>query len=461
MSNAAKVTIPTSGDNGKSVIYNSTSDAWTLSVPLSIVNVKSYGALGDGSTNDSTAVTAAIAAIPATGGVLYFPAGTYYLPISGANRVSGLPNNTIVQGAGEDATILKAETGSATAAGAMICSAVGSYPYNMTVRDLTVQMPGGTGGFITNAIEHLGGSSGSLRVEGVKITGTCSGGIVIDGPYAGNGSASVIACEVERCDFTLSSGTGIIASGQVGSRLSARDCRFWSYATAGTNLDHGLYIYHDVETIISGCRFDSNLSTTSGGFAIQFYGGTAVASPRKVVNCHFSANSYNGIVCPSTGPLEILGCSFVSPTSGFSLTGFNGGNIDIIGCRFSGTGGKVYADQQTTGSTAWFSRCVFESNTVSSLFVASLSAGRLRFSHCEFTALASTVTLATLSNGATAWQNCCLFNNLSFPSSGTTAQRPPAPQAGIGGEWYDTTLGYGIWSTGATTVWHNGAGASV
>jgi len=44
-----------------------------------IYNVKAFGAKGDGITNDSPAVIAAIAAMPAEGGVLYFPPGTYFL----------------------------------------------------------------------------------------------------------------------------------------------------------------------------------------------------------------------------------------------------------------------------------------------------------------------------------------------------------------------------------------------
>jgi hypothetical protein len=40
-------------------------------------NVKYYGATGDGETDDTAAITSAIAAIPSTGGVLYFPPGTY------------------------------------------------------------------------------------------------------------------------------------------------------------------------------------------------------------------------------------------------------------------------------------------------------------------------------------------------------------------------------------------------
>lgn len=41
------------------------------------INVKDYGAVGDGITNDTTSIQNAIAAIPATGGTVFFPKGTY------------------------------------------------------------------------------------------------------------------------------------------------------------------------------------------------------------------------------------------------------------------------------------------------------------------------------------------------------------------------------------------------
>lgn len=48
------------------------------SVPI-VVNVKGFGAIGDGTTNDSTAVQNAINSLPSAGGTLYFPAGKYLL----------------------------------------------------------------------------------------------------------------------------------------------------------------------------------------------------------------------------------------------------------------------------------------------------------------------------------------------------------------------------------------------
>ena len=43
-------------------------------------NIKTYGAAGDGVTNDSAALSAAVAAAAAVGGgIVYVPSGTYFL----------------------------------------------------------------------------------------------------------------------------------------------------------------------------------------------------------------------------------------------------------------------------------------------------------------------------------------------------------------------------------------------
>ena len=46
------------------------------------VNVKDYGAVGDGQTDDTHAIHHALEALPEKGGVLYFPAGHYLTPVS-------------------------------------------------------------------------------------------------------------------------------------------------------------------------------------------------------------------------------------------------------------------------------------------------------------------------------------------------------------------------------------------
>lgn len=79
------------------------------------VNVKDYGAVGDGVADDKAAIEAAAAAVPASGGVLRIPSGTYYSPTGflfsrdnltivgdGMPRVAGdlnsLVGGTILQG---------------------------------------------------------------------------------------------------------------------------------------------------------------------------------------------------------------------------------------------------------------------------------------------------------------------------------------------------------------------------
>lgn len=73
-------TAPTNGD---ALVWVSATSKWTPAAvsggsSLAWFSVKDYGAAGDGSTDDTTAVGSAITALVAAGrGVLYFPAGVY------------------------------------------------------------------------------------------------------------------------------------------------------------------------------------------------------------------------------------------------------------------------------------------------------------------------------------------------------------------------------------------------
>lgn len=78
--------------------------------PFGIVNVTEFGAVGDGETDDTEAIQAALdAAGSAGGGVVYIPAGTYGLTRSVASGKYALtiPAKTRLLGAGIDATTLK------------------------------------------------------------------------------------------------------------------------------------------------------------------------------------------------------------------------------------------------------------------------------------------------------------------------------------------------------------------
>lgn len=73
----------------------------TLPNPQTIVDVTSFGAVGDGVTDNFTAVTAAINSLSGTQGVIYFPTGNFLIGSS-----LNLPDSVILRGVSSDSTHL-------------------------------------------------------------------------------------------------------------------------------------------------------------------------------------------------------------------------------------------------------------------------------------------------------------------------------------------------------------------
>ena len=69
-----------------------------------VFDVKTYGAVGDGSTDDTDAIRSAITAASAAGGVVFFPPGVFVLP---SRLTCKSLNNVSFQGSGKSTTILK------------------------------------------------------------------------------------------------------------------------------------------------------------------------------------------------------------------------------------------------------------------------------------------------------------------------------------------------------------------
>lgn len=95
------------------------------------INVKDHGAKGDGSTDDTAAIQAAIDAAPATGATIIFPPGTYpvadYIILKSNLTMQGMGGATLLKTAGYNMFVglSKTKTG------------YGSGVNNLTVRDLT------------------------------------------------------------------------------------------------------------------------------------------------------------------------------------------------------------------------------------------------------------------------------------------------------------------------------------
>jgi len=80
-----------------------------------VINVKSRGAVGDGATNDSSAIQDAINAAQAVGGLVYFPPGTYLisstLQITAGVALAGTGSQSVIKGSGTFANLVAVNTG--------------------------------------------------------------------------------------------------------------------------------------------------------------------------------------------------------------------------------------------------------------------------------------------------------------------------------------------------------------
>lgn len=140
-----------------------------------VFNVKNYGAVGDGVTDDLIGIQAALTACGAAGGgTVYMPPGTYYV-----TNVLLVPANTVLCGAGMDATTIL------NPAGALAGKSVGADSIFATVglvgvagsgvRDLCIDHS--TNATTANGIQ-LGSATGTLTtncfVDSVRVKGYAS-----------------------------------------------------------------------------------------------------------------------------------------------------------------------------------------------------------------------------------------------------------------------------------------------
>jgi Pectate lyase superfamily protein len=182
-------------------------DGTLLALPPNWVNIMSevYGAIGDGSTNDTTAIQAALAATPA-GGVCYVPGGHTFI-ISGTLQIPG------------DVT-LKGDDASDPTAGSII-KVANAANLPCAISDST---------YFANA----SGVSNAPRVEGIILNGnganqTAGTGIGIAMcPYRG---------EVIRCRINSTRGDGIRITNQSQNSTavtgSCVECKVYDNTVAG------------------------------------------------------------------------------------------------------------------------------------------------------------------------------------------------------------------------------------
>lgn len=139
-----------------------------------VFNVKDYGAAGDGSTNDGTAIAAAITALQAysagnTRGTLYFPDGTYLVSAEIAVALSGSFVCTI-KGNGRFSSIILQSGSGANGIHVSLTPTSSQARCRVEVCDLSVQTASGVTGGIAINIDYTSATGSNEYVNGSEVT---------------------------------------------------------------------------------------------------------------------------------------------------------------------------------------------------------------------------------------------------------------------------------------------------
>lgn len=210
---------------------------------LELFNVKdaAYGAKGDGSTDDSTAIAAAITAAKSAGGVVYFPPGTYII-----GTTLTLQSKVHLRGAGPEVTKLKLKNSANT-------NVIKTANYGAAgIRDFSIR---------------------DLTIDGNNANNTEGSGILIDGQKFVLEDLEVHHCAADGVNTQMTEEAILDTEG--GDESVVRNVRIW--LSGSRNLRWNIRDGHLVDVICihkdEGATL-TNILIDTNGFST------------KCVNCH-------------------------------------------------------------------------------------------------------------------------------------------------------------------------------
>lgn len=334
-----------------------------------VVSVRDHGAIGDGTTDDTDAINAAIQA--AAGGVLHFPAGTYMvnarktvgpmnqpggvrldqacttLRLDGAATIRAIPNNaknySTVQVTAADCRIeggtiageLDQHVGLEGEWGHAVDVTVGAH--RLTITDTTVRDAWGDGICIRGAVEDVALVNVTMdhnrrqglsiidairpRVQGGAYLNTVMApgevglgcGILVEPNAPGTGGVNT-----QVTDALI---TGVVATGNAGAGIGSSSngspltLRVTGCVAAKNSVGFSVYSHTTNRTVFSDCTAEKN---TNPGFVFDTRSDRIVAQ-----NCVASENGGRGFESYGTRT-QLIGCiSRQNTGEGFRLDGAN------------------------------------------------------------------------------------------------------------------------------------------
>jgi hypothetical protein len=353
-------------------------------------NVRTWGAKGDGTTDDVTAIQAAIAALPSGGGTLFFPPGTYKI-----SSTLTMPDKPVkVMGCG-DASVIDVASGSFAAFTVSALSVQREY----AIVDLKIL----GGAATTNNVVSVGdpNSRGVVRLERVnayevkypiKVT-------------TGSGSAPVLVSASDCYFQQLADNSSILIVNSPSFpavNLTMHKVRFYRDFTdsvVGSLAQGGFYSsFTDVNIIAEDSTFaHGGVDCTIGAlnlrncFIYNYFGvGTRIcvaddifaSVTSAVVGCQFDNVDFD---------LSGNGTSFES--CGINSCSFKDGALSrFSNCIFDSTVGTTPADANITGlGDTFVTSCDFGGNTVAAYRLKNVK----HVTGCTFGGAATAVILLT------------------------------------------------------------------
>lgn len=404
------------------------------------VSVKDFGAVGDGVTDDTAAINAAISRLQTKGGGhLYFPSGTYN--VSEAIDLSAI-DNLWIDGSGQDNTIIVTSHASAPV---LYSNADRKYRKfsNFTISSSVTRT---SGAFIDLLVERrsiiedlkLTGWFDGINVRGFeeteirrcKIVNPSGYGAAISagtfGLFGSGANLHLIGCFLRgNDDITQNAPTGSLG-------LRIFDCD----AVYGIDMDIGGFIDGDMSVnasvradnfFFSQCYFDA----TRDGHCITVMGAGA-KSRWEFSGCWIGSggtlaggsNSACGLFLADQGGyngIQFTGCRFhLSKGSGVSQG--RAGAIQFTGCMFEGNGtglsGNQYGFNYTPGAAVGpgplLTGCYFTGNTPKGVRTTT-NAREVVLSGCVF------------DNGADITEGTAVLVSVFDKTSNTYASAHPLP----------------------------------
>ncbi len=240
------------------------------------LNVQSYGATGDGTTDDTAAIQAAVTAAVSDHAILFFPAGTYKM--TSAIALSGV-NGLIVRGVGA-ASVLHATGYNGQHFTFSDCSAI--HIEDLSFTGDGINAPNSVGGLYFEIVNNDNNPYHVFR--NLNFTGITADGIAISTPIM-TVFSNVTVMDVEVNGFNLWNGTSVTMESCYG--ITAGECGFlltnMTYCTlsacASESSGIGFSFVNSKAIAMLGCGVEATVdrSPSYPGYGFQVNGGDVTA----------------------------------------------------------------------------------------------------------------------------------------------------------------------------------------